>query len=345
VPHRPDRRREPAGRRAAIALVVLLAAAPATTLLAREAQPVRIRRPAPRPAERDRAELLGRLLMLEISVDVEAAPAREVLTLVARHAGINMVARWRTDRVAGMDPLTPITLRLDRVDPLSAIEAIVAQCAADIDQRCSWQLADGWIDVGPVSWLIRPSARFLRTHDVGSIIIDVPNFGAAGGGDRVRDSNGRRPGARRTPAEGAADLMKLIRAVIEPEAWRANGGEGAAMRWFRSALIIDAPDYIHRQIGGYPFRPIAPSLAPEPDVPAAASDGNASDEAPAVRVLGVLDARSVDPAAVRRPAVDPVGPAAGDETSRDGGKGGDGGGGEHAPPGSPPQGTPPPPSS
>ena len=50
---------------------------------------------------------------------------------------------------------------------------------------------------------------------------------------------------------------------MEPDAWDINGGEYATIRYYQGTLIIRAPDYIHRQIGGYPFvlRPIGQSLS------------------------------------------------------------------------------------
>ena len=39
--------------------------------------------------------------------------------------------------------------------------------------------------------------------------------------------------------------------MIEPEAWEDNGGHRAVMSYFEGALVVRAPDYIHRQIGGY----------------------------------------------------------------------------------------------
>ena len=45
-------------------------------------------------------------------------------------------------------------------------------------------------------------------------------------------------------------------------AWINNGGEYATIKYFDGALIVRAPDYIHRQIGGYP-KPLKPKPAAE----------------------------------------------------------------------------------
>ena len=52
--------------------------------------------------------------------------------------------------------------------------------------------------------------------------------------------------------------MDIIRDSVEPDGWVNAGGDWASMRYYVGTLIVRAPDYIHRQIGGYPFavRPI-----------------------------------------------------------------------------------------
>ena len=40
---------------------------------------------------------------------------------------------------------------------------------------------------------------------------------------------------------------------VEPDAWIDNGGDAASIRFYQGVLIVRAPDYVQRQIGGYPF--------------------------------------------------------------------------------------------
>ena len=56
--------------------------------------------------------------------------------------------------------------------------------------------------------------------------------------------------------------MDIILETIEPDAWLDNGGDAASIRYYEGVLIIRAPDYIQRQIGGYPFAPSRKSSAP-----------------------------------------------------------------------------------
>lgn len=65
------------------------------------------------------------------------------------------------------------------------------------------------------------------------------------------------PDSRRLAEE---DLLELITNAIEPNLWQRNGGNVAYARIHRDHLIVRAPDYIHRRVGGYP-EPIPPEPA------------------------------------------------------------------------------------
>jgi hypothetical protein len=73
------------------------------------------------------------------------------------------------------------------------------------------------------------------------------NFGS-GGSDPKKQSKDTR----------VDKVIQLITKFIESEQWDINGGE-CSIDSFRDTLLINAPDYVHRQIGGYPYEPIRPS--------------------------------------------------------------------------------------
>ena len=51
--------------------------------------------------------------------------------------------------------------------------------------------------------------------------------------------------------------------IVEPDGWADNGGEWGTIRYYQGTLIVRAPDFMHRQIGGYPFaiRPTGGALS------------------------------------------------------------------------------------
>jgi hypothetical protein len=49
--------------------------------------------------------------------------------------------------------------------------------------------------------------------------------------------------------------MRLITQLVEQEEWVDNGGEGGTIRYYNGNLLVNAPDYMHRQINGYSYWP------------------------------------------------------------------------------------------
>jgi hypothetical protein len=100
----------------------------------------------------------------------------------------------------------------------------------------------------------------------GSFGPQVGRYPGRSGGRYFRPGSGY-PLDRNSPeekAERAQEIVELIVSTIEPMAWRRNGGEWASITYQDGVLIVRAPDYIHRQINGYPPvpKPKAEEAAP-----------------------------------------------------------------------------------
>jgi hypothetical protein len=83
------------------------------------------------------------------------------------------------------------------------------------------------------------------------------NQGGGGGQSPFRDADNNKGPLDNQPEleERAKKIQDLITQLVEPSQWQDNGGEGASMHYFNGTLIVNAPDYIHRQINGYPYWP------------------------------------------------------------------------------------------
>ena len=253
--------------------------------------------------------MLGSLLYTDISVDFNQTPAKDAFEYVAKVLDIPIVARFDTDKAGtGIDPETPITLKADGKPGLTVIELILEQCAT-VDP-CTWQLREGFVEVGTKERLSVPAARELRMYPVRDLLFEAPYFdnapnfnlnsaiqqgnsggqggggsgggggggggfggggggggmgggggGSGGGGGGVFGEPGEDP-ERKSEDEKVQQLVDIILETIEPDAWTDNGGDWASIRFYQGVLIVRAPDYIHRQIGGYPFAARPASLAP-----------------------------------------------------------------------------------
>ena len=58
-----------------------------------------------------------------------------------------------------------------------------------------------------------------------------------------------------TPEDEAQTIINLIIQFVEPDQWRDNGGDGGSITFYQGALLVRAPDYMHRQLVGYSFWP------------------------------------------------------------------------------------------
>jgi uncharacterized membrane protein YgcG len=192
---------------------------------------------------------------------------------------------------AGIDPETPITLDATGKPALNVLEMVLDQCSKDKD-TCTWQLRDGFVEVGtrdrlnaareiryyPIKDLLFEVPHFNNAPslDLNTALNQSSGgsggsggggggggrggggggsggggSGGGGGGSVIGDPKAEEP--RIPESERAQQVIDLITTTVEPEAWESAGGDAASIRYYQGVLIIRAPDYIHRQIGGYPF--------------------------------------------------------------------------------------------
>jgi uncharacterized membrane protein YgcG len=228
-----------------------------------------------------RAPLLRALLATGVSVDFRETPAREAFRQLAEMLRIDMEVRWAGtgSSLPGFDPGAPVTMKVERASGLAVLERLIDAVATE---PSTWQLrAQGFVEVGPKARLASPAAQEVRVEPVGDLLMEVPDFdnapefnlnqavpvgsaggvaggggfgggmgggGAGGGGGALGDSDGPPP---RTPDEmRARQLIALITTTVEPDAWLDPGV--ASIAYLDGNLVIRAPDYVHRQITGYP---------------------------------------------------------------------------------------------
>jgi uncharacterized membrane protein YgcG len=247
-----------------------------------------------------KARMLGMLLYTDISVQFDQTPARDAIKYLQTVLGITIIGRYSDDRAGvGIDPETPITIDVTDKPALSVLELVLEQCSAEGDQ-CTWQIREGFVEVGTKERLATSDRNNIRYYSIRDLLFEPPMFDNAptldldaalqqgqqgggggggggggfggGGGGGVSGGGGGggsiigEPGGEvdRIPeAERAQQIIDIITETVEPESWDINGGDWATIRYYQGTLIIRAPDFIQRQIGGYPFaiRPGAERIA------------------------------------------------------------------------------------
>jgi uncharacterized membrane protein YgcG len=232
-----------------------------------------------------RTDMFRILNRTAITVHFDETPAREAFRHLEKLLGLNIVGRYSDDRIGhGIDPDTPVSLAVVGRSGLDVLELMIEQCQ-DLDP-CTWQLRRGFVEVGTKERLSVPSAREIRYYSIRDLMYEPLQFhnapelnlgaalnqgggfgggggggrgggfggggggrggGGGGGGGTIFDPPGEPPD-RPLEEERVQEIIGLITATIEPDAWEVHGW--ATIQYFSGTLVIQAPDYIHRRIEG-----------------------------------------------------------------------------------------------
>lgn len=218
------------------------------------------------------ARILGSLVYTDLTAEFNNTELRDVMQFLKDSTGINMTIKWLTGLSStGLNPELPVTMSIDHQPALDVLERILDSSSLD-GEEFSWQLHHGILEIGPKEWLGRKSAQLIRTYDIENLIFEIPDFdnaptldlgnsGGGGGGLGGGGGGGENPGSL-SPTDEEERIEKLIQIIVdfvEPTAWNRNGGSWASIREYRGSLIIRAPDFVQRQLEGYPFEPIRPA--------------------------------------------------------------------------------------
>jgi uncharacterized membrane protein YgcG len=236
-----------------------------------------------------KAKLLGALLYADVTVAFDKTTAKTAFEYVAQQMGVPLVVRYAGEGGSdGIDPELEVSLSLEGTPAITVIERLLEICGTE--EPCTWQIREGFVEAGTKERLAAPAARELRMYPIRDLLFQPPTFdnapdfnlgsalsqgnqggggggggggfgggggGFGGGGGGIIGDPGEDP-ERESEEELADQLMEIIQDQCEPEGWVDAGGDWATMKYYQGVLLIRAPDFIHRQIDGYPFAPQRP---------------------------------------------------------------------------------------
>lgn len=209
-----------------------------------------------------------------MTLNVKETRLEDVMKFIQNVTQAELEIMWATDSTSGsgLDKEKLVTINVSNRPALSVLEAVLAKAKNDFSES-TWQMtSEGTMQVGPKDVLNK--SKRLVIYDIHDLLMIIPNYTEVPqidltsvlqqgqGGSGQSPFTGSQTAQGRTPDQVDAErreriqqLIRLIQDTIEPEQWVDNGGEGGTIRAYNNTLIINAPDYMHRQINGYPYWP------------------------------------------------------------------------------------------
>lgn len=214
----------------------------------------------------------ARQLARSITVELVDARLEDVITFIRDYSGAAINAAWADEDASGvgLNKDQRITVSVTNVSVLTLLERVLEKSRTDLSPA-TWQFENegGAIEIGPRTTLNR--GAYLKLYDIQDMLFEIPSFtdapeldldqvlnqssqgGGGGGGGSVFGDTESEDVPVRSQQALAEQVIGIITDNVETEQWQDNGGDGATIRFYNGALLVRAPDYIHRQIGGYPF--------------------------------------------------------------------------------------------
>jgi hypothetical protein len=256
-------------------LAGMLAAAPAP---AQTSDSLRGQAVAPSPTQLKR-ENLNKLMRQIPDVKFIDHRLEDVLTFITEITGADIEPYWNDDtRVDGLEKDTLITLSANRISALRLLEMVLDKAGDTNGAFASgntWQMTEwGTVECGPKEAIAK--RQRLEVYSIDDLLWQIPDYeeaptidlqsvlqssqGGGGGQSPFQNDQQQQDLDRRPKDERAQDVIDIIESLVEPETWMSGGGT-ASIRYFQGSLLVRAPDFVHRQIGGYPWWPASQTTA------------------------------------------------------------------------------------
>lgn len=228
------------------------------------------------PQGESKAVVYGKLLSNYLqTVEFNEIPLKDVITFLAQMGDVDILAKWQEDfSGSGLDPEKAITLQLRKPTPLLTVLELVMDQATE--EETTWCLGEGYVEIGTKDMLNKN--KYVMIYPVRELLFEPTpfdnapqmdlsrsqNFGSGGSSGSSQSifstqgsggTGGRNQIQRTSEGDQADELIDIITTIVDPFQWELNGGEGGSIRYFRGSLLINASDYMHRQVAGYPFAP------------------------------------------------------------------------------------------
>lgn len=211
--------------------------------------------------------------MRPVTIEFTETKLEDVMQFFQQTTGADMEVMWADDRHSmGLDKEAPITFKSARMTALDLLEKVLAKATSDSvgSTGSTWQMTpSGTMQIGPRERL--NAFKRIELYPINDLLLEVPDYTQApefdlqsvlqsrrggGGQSPFRDNQQNNNRDNRKPLdERVDDIKRIIIALVETEQWQDNGGDGASLTYYQGTFLVNAPDYVHRQLNGYPYWP------------------------------------------------------------------------------------------
>lgn len=208
-------------------------------------------------SEANRA-VLTQLRETRMPVDFDNNSFEDVLAFIGTTTDLDIDPDWESLADIGVDPDSPITLRLNNVTLEVLLDRVLAK-ASDPVLPASWAVEDGILTISSDDVLRQNTV--LEIYDVRDLLFDVPEFdnapdfnisssGGGGGGGSSPFSGSSGDPQLASPEERVGAISSLIRASVDPGNWADTGGQTSSLTSLNGNFIITTTPRYHREVIG-----------------------------------------------------------------------------------------------
>lgn len=211
-------------------------------------------------SEADRA-VLSALRDTRLPVDLNENAFEDVIAFIGNTTRLDIDVDWESLADVGVDPDTPITLRLREVPLETLLDRVVAK-VSDPTLPAGWAIQDGIITIASDEVLRRNTV--LEIYDIRDLLFVVPQFDNApefdlqsalqssqgGGGGQSPFQGGQQDDDPIELEDRVQEIVDLIQANIDPDGWVDLGGNTSSITQLNGNFVITTTSRNHRAIIG-----------------------------------------------------------------------------------------------
>ncbi len=198
----------------------------------------------------------------------EGMMAKDAFTWLSNVSGLAIVVNWEKLKEEGVDPEQKVVLAGNGQTVGDAIEQMARQLGPN--EPLIWEVTPWYVEVMTKS--MANQRLVVAIYPIGDLLVNIPNFTDApdfdlvaitkGGQSRQIGGGSSGSGAAGSPFKTATtadtpesraargqQIVEMIRETVEPEIWKEAGGT-ATIVYYNGNLVVRAPAYVQRQIGG-----------------------------------------------------------------------------------------------